>query len=97
MSPRIWPPALDWRASTHWDYDAAAMDAPRPCVLCGHPSLLLSDDGAPCHKTCAEAWFEQHPDAWAAYEARRDRTTSVTPTTNPQAIETDNALFDQAA
>ncbi|MFM9369040.1 hypothetical protein [Streptomyces sp. Da 82-17] len=72
MSPRVWPPVLDWTASTHWDYEAAATDSPRPCVLCGKPSLLLSDDGKPCHKACAEDWFEQHPDAWAAFEKKRD-------------------------
>jgi hypothetical protein len=71
-TPKVWPPALDWKDSKHWDFTAAAMDAPSPCVLCGKPSLLLSDDGKPCHKTCAEAWFEQHPQAWAAYEEQRD-------------------------
>jgi len=96
MSPRVWPPVLDWKASTHWDYDAAEMDAPRPCVLCGAPSLLLSDRGEPCHKVCAEAWFEQHPKAWAAYEEQRDRKTGprqvVVPSTDPDA-----ALFTEAA
>lgn len=97
MTPRVWPPALDWKASTHWDYEAEAMNAPKPCVLCGTPSLLLSDDGAPCHKTCAEAWFEEHPEAWAAYEEQRDRKRTAKQKVAAVATGAANPLFTQAA
>ncbi|MFI1245018.1 hypothetical protein [Enterococcus casseliflavus] len=94
MNAKVWPPVLDWKASTHWDYDAAEMGDPGLCVLCGTPSLLLSDKGEPCHKTCAEAWFEQHPEAWAAYEEQRDaKKTSVT----TRATTATDTLFTQAA
>ncbi|WP_185912895.1 hypothetical protein [Streptomyces sp. WAC06128] len=97
MSPRIWPPALNWKASTHWDYEAEANGTPGACVLCGKPSLLLSTDGVPCHKVCAEGWFEQHPQAWAAYETQRDQPKTAAQMAAPQASDPDNGLFDQAA
>lgn len=69
--PRIWPPILDWSdRKTHWD------DLAYPCVLCKRLTNLVSDKGKPTHKACAEAWYEQHPDAWAAYEAERDARTA---------------------
>lgn len=97
MNAKVWPPVLDWKSGEHWDYDAAEMGAPQPCVLCGTPSLLLSDKGEPCHKTCAEAWFEQHPEAWAAYEEQRDRKKTAHPVTVSLATGRDNGLFDEAA
>jgi hypothetical protein len=45
---------LDW--STTGSVGAAA-----PCVVCGKPALCRSPKGAPCHKTCAEAWTDTHP------------------------------------
>lgn len=76
-APRVWPPVLDWSdGAVHWGGTLAA------CVLCDGPTPLRSDRDEPCHKTCAEAWFAQHPLAWAAYEARRDRPARRnTPTT----------------
>jgi hypothetical protein len=97
MTPRVWPPVLNWKGSEHWDYDAAEMGDPGSCVLCGAPSLLLSDDGRPCHKVCAERWFEQHPEAWAAYEERRDRKKSTTAPAVPEGTGAANTLFTQAA
>ncbi len=69
--PRISPPILDWSdRDQHWD------GFNEPCVLCGRPTPLVSDTGKPTHKACAEAWYEQHPDAWLEYEAERDRRAS---------------------
>lgn len=62
-SARLWPPVLDWSDPRHWD------DTARPCVLCRRPTQLRSGQGKPCHKVCAEAWYEQHPQAWLQYEA----------------------------
>jgi hypothetical protein len=73
------------------------MGAPRPCVLCGKPSLLLSDDGKPCHKVCAEGWFEQHPEAWAAYEDQRDHKTPQQKRTAALTAAPAAGLFTQAA
>jgi hypothetical protein len=40
---------LDWRRQP-------ILDKPQPCVLCGHPTLLIEPyDSQSCHKTCAEA------------------------------------------
>ncbi|MFC5174984.1 hypothetical protein [Streptomyces mutomycini] len=99
MSPAVWPPALDWKSAAHWDYDAEETGAPRPCVLCGKPSLLLSEKGEPCHKVCAEGWFEQHPEAWAVYEAQRDRkkTTAQEVLVEPVIGSDDSGLFETAA
>jgi hypothetical protein len=72
MSPRIWPPALDWRDSRH--SNPVGLD---DCVLCGRLTPLLSERGEPCHKTCAESWFEAHPDAWEFYERRRDHESTA--------------------
>lgn len=82
-TPRVWPPRLNWSASSHWDY---APD-PSPCVLCGKPTHLLSDSGAHTHKVCAEIWFEAHPDAWAEYELRRDARKKA----NRKGVEIDNS------
>ena len=81
MSPRVWPPFLDWRDQRHWN-----PAGPDECVLCGRLTPLLSEHGRPSHKTCAEAWFEANPDAWEFYERRRDHepsTTKTTPTRTP--------------
>ncbi|TGB09786.1 hypothetical protein [Streptomyces sp. MZ04] len=57
-SARVWPPFLDWSGPGHWGDD-------EPCVLCRRPTPLRSDAGKPCHKVCAEEWYEKHPDKWA--------------------------------
>lgn len=69
---RIWPPLLDWKGHGHWGAD-------EPCVICEQLTPLRSDAGKPCHKVCAEDWYEKHPDAWdkhpdawALYEERPD-------------------------
>jgi hypothetical protein len=51
-------------------------------VLCEGLTHLLSDTGKPCHKTCAESWYEANPTAWEFYERRRDHQSK---TKNPQA------------
>ncbi|MFC9916333.1 DUF4031 domain-containing protein [Streptomyces sp. NPDC127197] len=63
-APAVAGPLLEWRSSAHWDY---ASD-PSPCHLCGGPTHLLDDNGRHAHKTCVEAWYAAHPDAWAAYQ-----------------------------
>lgn len=52
---------LDWRG-------ARVVDEPRPCVLCGKPTILLSPaKGAPCHKRCAEDWLQhREPHSYSA-------------------------------
>jgi hypothetical protein len=45
---------LDWR------HTARVSPDPQPCVLCGEPTLLISPRGKPCHKSCAEAWIDEH-------------------------------------
>ncbi|MGK5533433.1 hypothetical protein [Streptomyces sp. URMC 129] len=67
-APRVWPPALDWSDSSHWN--PAGLD---DCVLCEGLTPLLSERGEPCHKTCAEDWYAEHPDAWELFERRRDQ------------------------
>lgn len=43
------------------DWSKANVGDPAPCVICGKPAFMRSPDkGAPCHKTCAEAWLDAH-------------------------------------
>ena len=44
---------LDWRH--------AATGPPKPCVLCGGPTVCRSPvQGVPCHQACAETWITTH-------------------------------------
>jgi len=61
------PVVLDWRAGHNTEF-------PRPCVLCGRPTTLVSPRGKHCHKTCAEAWTEQYrPDQPPTFDRQPDR------------------------
>ena len=58
---------LDWRTGHNTEVQ-------RPCVLCGRPTTLVSPRGKHCHKTCAEAWTEQHTaDQPATFDRQPDR------------------------
>ncbi|MDI5968630.1 hypothetical protein POF50_004595 [Streptomyces sp. SL13] len=48
-------PLFDWHDSRHYD-----RTADKPCVLCGRPTPLRSDNGKPVHKVCAEQWTHTH-------------------------------------
>ncbi|MCF2531326.1 hypothetical protein [Yinghuangia soli] len=47
--------ALDWTSGSHWG------GSHEPCVICGELTFLVSDRGRPCHKECAERWYDAHP------------------------------------
>ena len=51
MSGRV---VLDWR------HTGRVSQQPQRCVLCDQNTILISPNGKPCHKTCAERWIEQH-------------------------------------
>ncbi|GGQ48604.1 hypothetical protein [Streptomyces asoensis] len=60
---------LDWRDSSHWDYDG-----PRPCRYCEQPTQLRDSHGSHAHKVCAEdALTQQARDAQAAYHQNGPR------------------------
>jgi hypothetical protein len=57
---------LDWTSSG--PEGPGGVGAPEPCVLCERKTIVRSPTGAPCHKGCAEAWVEAHPERRAEYE-----------------------------
>lgn len=61
---------LDWTGNGP-DGPGGAGD-PTPCRLCGNPTICRSPKGVAVHKTCAESYFDSHPDV-EPYESRRRR------------------------
>jgi hypothetical protein len=82
---------LDW--SSNGPHGAAEyLTQPRQCTLCGQPCNLISPDkGLVCHKTCAENWYDQHPDVKPPVRVRNTRGAK---TAQPSAETDRHDLFD---